>query len=325
MCKNLPPVGSFLGEKIPQFPEHEIIEHISSGSNGHVFRAYRESTNSNLAFKVIPVNNLSPKHLDEAKKANSLENAAVVRCHDVVEYPDPKVRCVVFICDYVKGKNLEDYIRQDRANITIPFIEEFLLTIFRLLHELKQREEQHGDLHAGNVLVAKSDFDMDGRTTFRVTDFGVRELTGQASHATDYLYVAEILKNFLECVDYRDCGGRDRYIHDALCHDFLKRHLIETDPIADSFAYIPRAMADKLRSLEEEHRTRARGTTTAKLLTPFDYPNCEQIGDSHLLLNNLYSDRLLGLSEIQARSNLMLTGPLGCGKTTVFRALSLDT
>ena len=324
MRENLPPVELFLGKTIPQFPEHEIIEHISSGSNGHVFRAYRESTNSNLAFKVIPVNNLSPKHLDEAKKANSLENSAVVRCHDVVEYPDPKVRCVVFICDYVKGKNLEDYIRQDRANITLPFIEEFLLTMFRLLHELKRREDQHGDLHAGNVLVAKSDFDMDGRTTFRVTDFGVRELTGQAPHATDYLYVAEILKNLLECVDYRECSARDRYIHDALCHDFLKRHLIETNPIADSFAYNPRAMADKLRSLEEEHRTRAGGIATAKLLTPFDYPNCEQIGDSHLLLNNLYSDRLLGLSKIQARSNLMLTGPRGCGKTTVFRALSLD-
>ena len=59
------------------------------------------------------------------------------------------------------------------------------------------------------------------------------------------------------------------------------------------------------------------------MLTPFDYPNCEQMGHSHSLLNSLYSRRFLGLGEIEARNNLVLTGPRGCGKTTVFLALSL--
>ena len=159
---------------------------------------------------------------------------------------------------------------------------------------------------------------------FRVTDFGVRKLTGYAAHASDYLYTADTLRQLLECIEYRDCEGRDRYVRESLRHDFLERHLIETDTVADPFACNPRALLDKLDSLDDAYRAAAKAQTVAKLVTPFDYPNCEQMGNSHLLLKSLYSDRVLGLSEIQARSNLVLTGPRGCGKTTVFRALSLE-
>ena len=326
MRRNLPAKELFLKKTIPEIPGFIIEEHIGSGSNGHVFRAFNEATNGEFAFKIIPVDNLpSSEYLDEAKKANRLENPSVVRYHHVVNYSDSDVRCVVFACDYVKGKSLKEYIQKNqyRSNINIPFIVDFLQTMFGLLYELKRREYQHGDLHAGNILVAKSDFDMYGQTTFRVTDFGVKELTGGTSHANDYLYIAETLNKLLGCVDYRDCGGRDRYVHNILCHEFLQRHLIETDTTADTLACNPRGLSDKLRSLDEQYRI-TNETIAVKLTTPFDYPNCEQIGNSHLLLQNLYSDRLLGLSEIQARSNLMLTGPRGCGKTTVFRALSLE-
>ena len=322
MRKNLPPVELFLGKMIPQFPGYEILEHIASGSNGHLFRAFDKSINSTLAFKIIPVNNLQPDHLEEARKANRLENSSVVSCHSVIEYSFTNVPCVIFIYDYVKGKNLRDYIRQDQSNINVLFIEDFLRSMFGILHELKERKLTHGDLHAGNILISKSEYDIYGKIMFRVTDFGVGKLSGHLAHPNDYFYVAEILKQLLECVEYQDCEGRDRYGYDILRHDFLERHLTETNPMADQFAMNPQKMLEKLDSLDDQYSAKNKHSAST-LVTPFDYPNCEQIGNSHLLLKNLYSDRLLGLSEIQARSNLMLTGPRGCGKTTVFRALSL--
>ncbi len=327
MRKNLPPIELFLGKTIERFPNHVIQEHIGSGNNGHLFRAFDQSTASKLAFKVVPLDNLpeDENNLNEAKKANLLEHASVIECIDVVPYrcSDVSIKCVVFVCKYVEGKNLRDYMQQCRTDVNLSFVETFLRTMLELLYELKQLGYSHGDLHAGNVLVAKPKFDIYERTTFRVTDFGVRELTGHVTHADDYQHVADILRQLLECVEYRDCEGQYRYVYNILRNEFVGRHLIETDTIADPLARNPRALMDKLNSLGDQYVVEKKNPHS-RLVTPFDYPNCEQIGNSHLLLKNLYSDRLLGLSDIQARSNLVLTGPRGCGKTTVFRALSLE-
>ena len=326
MPKNLPQKDQFIGKTIDQFPKHVIKEHIASGSNGHLFRAYDESTESSLAYKIISAENIqSEQYLSEARKANRLDHPSAVKYFEIVHHSFDEIECVVFVCDYVKGINLREYIKKEYQHIDIHFIEKFLMTIFGLFYELQKRGYQHGDLHAGNILVAKSDYDMTGQTTFRITDFGVGELTGQAAHGKDYLYIADVLRQLLQCVDYQDCNGRDRYVFDKLNQEFLGRHLVEADTTADPLASNPESLATKLTSLEDDYRQKvANNIPVASLVTPFDYPSCEQIGSAHLLLESLYSDRLLGLSEIQARSNLMLTGPRGCGKTTAFRALSLE-
>ena len=131
------------------------------------------------------------------------------------------------------------------------------------------------------------------------------------------------LRRDWECVvfvyDYVKCKSLRAYI---------KEHRSDINlALVESFLRIacnPRALLGKLDSLDDAYRAAAKAQAVAKFVTPFDYPNCEQMGKSHLLLKSLYSDRVLGLPEIQARANLVLTGPRGCGKTTVFRALSLE-
>ena len=335
MRKNLPSKDSYLGIAFSRFPDYKVEEYVASGSNGHLFRAFNPVTDNNLAFKIVPAANLPEQEGDrdayllEARNANQLEHPSVIRCLDVFPHVDPsgKGQNVVFVFDYVNGVDLNKYVKQKSSDVDVPFVENFLRTMFGLLYELQQRKSQHGDLHAGNVLVATSEFDVSGRTTFRVTDFGVRRISERTAGTSDYLGVARMLGQLLECIEYRDCGGKggDRFVYDALRNDFLQRHLIETDTSADPLACQPRAMLEKLDSLDVKYRKESeRDSTDYKLVTPFDYPNCEQMGNSHLLLKSLYSDRLLGLPDIHARSNVVLTGPRGCGKTTVFRALSLD-
>lgn len=319
-----------MGETLPGFESYKVVEKIGSGANGDVYRARAVDIEADLAFKFVPKDHLPTSakdrdlYLAEARNANILENTCVVQCIDVRFFTD-KQGCdfIVFVSQYIDGSTLARFMRSHRKEIGIAFIEQFLRTMFSLLYELDERGMTHGDLHSGNVLVTRSRYDLSAATTFKVTDFSIVDITG-IEQVNDYYSVGGILRDLLACIDYQQQQSRDRYVFDVLRREFLGRHLMEADPTADPAARNPRNLNEKLRSLDDQFRRAARLHSVTSMVTPFDYPNCEQMGNSHLLLKNLYSDRLLGLSEIRARSNLVLTGPRGCGKTTVFRALSLD-
>ena len=292
MRQNLPPKENFIGKTIPEFPTHVITDHVASGANGHTFRAHSEPENSTLAFKFVPTSNLvaqeKAQYLQEAQRANILQDAAV-RHIRVVDHTDDEsgITGVVFVCEYVDGKSLEEWLRDSgsHADIDLDFIQAFLEAMFRLLFELQERGLEHGDLHAGNVLVVRSPYDVDDRVVFRVTDFGVRQFVDASKRADDYLNVALTLGRLLKLVDFRDASGLDRFIYDALRDRFSRRWLLETDPTVDNLARNPRAMLQALRSLKDEYRRiQSEQLTGASLATPFDYPNCEQIGDSHFML-----------------------------------------
>ena len=327
MRTRLPPVDNFRDMTLSELPGYILEEYVDSGSNGHVFRAFSRDTGSNLAVKVVPVGNLTidPERVNEAQLANQIVHQSVVRYVQMFPFSDRRsgTECIVFVCEYIEGENLKQFVHRRREEISVPFAERFLRTMFELLYELKTRGMVHGDLHAGNVIVSPGEFDVYRRPSFRVTDFRVRADERPGAELRDYLYVAETLRMLLATVEYTECEGRDRYAFNVLRDEFLSRHLTEVNPLVDELVGNPRRLLRKLDSIDDRYRAAAERPVTT-LSSPFDYPNCEQIGDSNLLLKALYSDRLLGLSEIRRRSNLVLTGPRGCGKTTVYRALSLD-
>ena len=255
MSEHLPPEEHFLGKTFPFFRNHETVEHIGTGAIGRVYRAHAAHIDGDLAFKFVPIENLpSYQHepdvyLEEARKANVLENPCVVPYLDVRSWEDPVLgrEFVVFIREYVRGTSLEQFIRDNRGNVELPFIEQFLSAMFGLLFELEQRGMVHGDIHADNVLVTRSRYDLGGDVRFRVMDFK------PAGHGDpiDYLGIARSLKELLECVSYQELPLRDRYVFEVLRNDFLGRYLVESDPTADDRAFSPRELQSKLDSVDE--------------------------------------------------------------------------
>jgi hypothetical protein len=341
MRANLPDKTFFLGKAVPVRPDVTVIEWIASGNDGHLFRAHSNELGRDVACKIIPRNNLqhgqdgSEAWRAEILKANALRNPTVVKVEHICNWPDvpmqsdarnlEMVNCVALISEFVYGQSLKRFAADYPDEITVPFTVLWLETMLNLLFEMKQRGVTHGDLHAGNILVEdQSAYNVMGpRFVFRVTDFGVGDTTSDPRFKDDYLQLAHTLAELLRAVSYQACGPKDKFIFNVLRHHFLARHLVETDLTFDPLAKQPRELFQRLQTLDADFQ-QAAVQESANLLTPFDFLSCEQIGEAAVLLRALYSDRFLGLSEIESQNNVVVTGPRGCGKSTVFRSLSLD-
>lgn len=336
MRANLPEKSYFLRKRIPTRSDLEIVEFIKSGNAGHVFKAYAHELRRYFACKVIPKANLAgavegkDTWRQEIEKANAFRSSSVVRFVDKLDWLDEsaKIDCVVLVAEFVRGPNLRDFIDQNRREITVPFIVQFLETMFDFLNEMEELTlPGHGDLHAGNILVEDRSGALRGeKFEFRITDFGVAAATSEATKFTDdYFQLAAVLKQLLEAFEqwsYQAAEPKDQFIFNALNNDFLGRHLMECDKTLDPVARRPDKLFERLRQLEDDYEKFAVSTDT-KLGSPFDFLSCEQIGDVPSMLKALYSDLFLGLDDIESRNNVVVTGPRGCGKSTVFRNLSL--
>ncbi len=332
MRANLPDASWFQGRNLPNRTDIVLQQLIKSGNDGHVFKGHSDLLARDWACKVIPRTNLvlgvGGKEVwrSEVLKANPLTNSAVVKFEQQIEdWKDDAagVDCVVLVSEFVEGCDLKDFIAKNKGRVTVSFVTSFLTTMLNLFHEMKLRGVPHGDLHAANILVQdRSAYDLlSPRHVFRVTDFGVAEATSDRRFKDDFDQLADVLRQLLEQVSYTAGSLKEKFVFNVINDRFLARYLTERDTTREPIARQPEALFLELQGIEAEFDKYA--GEGIRLLYPFDFLNCEQIGDDESLLKSLYSDRFLGLEDIQSRNNVVVTGPRGCGKSTVFKSLSL--
>ncbi|MEN6292329.1 MAG: protein kinase, partial [Methanobacterium sp.] len=332
MRSNLPDKEYFINKRIPGLSDYIINEHIDFGMNAHMYKAHNQSINSYCACKVIPVTNLinyekNPgQWLEEVLKANILDIDTVAKYFHATAWKDSdnKIDCVALCANFIKGENLEKYIRNHSDDIIIPFVREFLFEMINLFNEMGKKRISHGDLHTRNIIVEDNSSSLRGPAyRFRVTDFGVASQTSNVALKDDYDQLALMLRTLLENIDYQKADARDRYIYNILNNDFIARHLIERDATRDYLARNPTLLYQELERLDDYSRLNGISDAQVIMKSPFDYPSLEQFGDSYKLLKELYSELFLGLNQIEEKNNLVLTGPRGCGKSTSFKSMSL--
>lgn len=297
--------------------------------NAHVFKISSQAAQNTMACKVIPATNLvgfadgDDRWRAEFTKANSIDLDMVVKVHavEVADAPDSKERCAFLSMPFIKGVRLEERIKQ--GSIDMAFIESFLSEMLEFLYETTRRGISHGDLHQGNLMVADrgSRIGVD-KYAFRILDFGVACSSLNVVPSDDFSSVGKLLREMLSTIDYRTLEtSRERFLFRELCDNFVSVYLTEHDPTRDPHARDAEKIYNELQGVDARLAA-VKASGASQIQSPFEYLSLEQMGESHELLRALYSDKFLCLGQIEERKNVVLTGPRGCGKSTVFKSLS---
>jgi serine/threonine protein kinase len=309
------------------FQGYEIDRYVGHGTMGVVFHAVKKEIGDEAACKIIPQDNIKGWKTELIKLVKLTDVSQVVQYKghgvDMIE----EIPLVFVLYQFVDGKNLREYVRDYPDLITLDFVEMLAREILNVLQALKVSDIAHGDLHEGNIMVADPDPKfIDRKPRIKVTDFGIGTSSTKQSIKDDYLQLAVICSNLVrKYIDPASLDGENRYFYNRFTTDFLRKQLTELDVTVGEFAREPAKLLENLEEIRLQYKEMAMIETLSKLTRPFDYLSCEHFGDSFELLQTLYSESFPGYQELNRKINTILTGPRGCGKTTIFRNLSLKT
>src|SRR5438270_1990385 len=141
-----------LPDRIRYFGDYELVEEITRGGMGVVFKARQVSLNRTVAVKMILAGELASagevaRFKAEAEAAANLQHPNIVAIHEVGEHEGQHY----FSMDYVEGQNLAGLV----AGNPLPAhrAARYLKTTAEAIHFAHQQGILHRDLKPSNVLI----------------------------------------------------------------------------------------------------------------------------------------------------------------------------
>ncbi|WP_226006069.1 protein kinase [Natrinema salinisoli] len=326
MTVKKPSKSSIIGKTL--LNNWEVVEEIDSGNNGVVYRAAHtaEEVDMDSACKLMPIGDLTEGWEKEVEKATMMDthpNVVSIKDYTRIEIDKTEYACV--ISEFVDGPSLLKYIQDKPDQITVSFVCSVAEAILDVLHGMERREINHNDLHTGNVLLSKSDITISDEPQIKITDFGIGGSRNSMQPKNDYAQLGDIILDLLSEIDRSKLDTLDEYRYEFLVDEFVAKYIVEEDPTKGEYVRSPQELQGKLKENKSKARERMGDKPTVELQSPFDYLSCEQMGDSFRLIEKLYSRDFPGYGQLHSRTNTLLTGPRGCGKTTILKNMDLET
>lgn len=233
---------------------------------------------------------------------------------------------VCFLSDWLDGETLQECLENKPSIITASLVAKIAESLVLSTLFLERKGYKHDDLHLGNVMLVRTDPDrlaIDPEQApfhVKIIDLGsVKALDRDTLKPDDdWSSIAKCLAQLHNQL-HKDRGIASRHSRFLnLLYEFICA-LADDDP--GRFFPEPTMYIERIREAAVTLTMLPRGESK---FHPFEAISAEHLASDELLLK-LFVDHLPWITLIQTPEPTVLIGPRGCGKSMVFRHLSIRT
>lgn len=304
---------------------YRVVEPVKAGYKSVVWKVLDRFGQARALKLAVYSDYIDRSYLEELMFAAKLEpypefanfyDAALVSIPDM-----PDEQFVGFVEQWIEGETLEDFLKSRPEKVTMSFFVAYAKALCGALQALRTQSLMHDDLHAGNVMLERPPAgSLDQGWRVKVIDTGslkssksrTRKDKDDHRHFIDHLVAIFNRLHLRKNLPVRE----RRFLREV--EALLATMLDEAPDIAlrDPAQIVTQFELAKIRAES------LRSDKPWKMLSPFEFISAEHIADDDVLVD-LFAKSCPWLMKVDTPDPCLLTGPRGCGKSTILRWLSL--